>query len=90
LFSAGEGTVVVTLTQVTGSTSVVVQVCPQNKMGDSLCSIQPWARLAGGESVRAPLQGGRGQEINVYSGNCFTTGAVATTATYTVTVEHPR
>src|SRR5262245_26771427 len=51
LFAAGEGTVVVALAQVSGATSVVVQVCPQNKVGDSLCSVQPWARLAANETV---------------------------------------
>lgn len=89
-FAAGEGNVVVTLVQAAAST-MAVQVCHASAVDHTLCTIPPFARIGVGESLSAPLRGGRTTQIvTVYPEGCGQSGALPTPPlTYTVTVTYP-
>jgi hypothetical protein len=90
-FSAGEGTIVVTLTQASAS-AARVQVChPTAANHNTDCTIPPFASVAVGASVSATLKGGRSQTVTVYPDACGRAGTFpASDLSYTVNVSHPR
>lgn len=89
-FAAGEGTVVVTLVQAAAS-PMAVQVCHVSAVDHTLCTIPPFASMAVGQSLSAPLRGGRGtQRITVYPEKCGQPGMAPTSVlSYTVSVTYP-
>jgi hypothetical protein len=90
-FSAGEGTVVVTLTQASAA-AAGVQVChPTAANHNTDCTIPPFASVAVGGNVSATLKGGRSQTVTVYPDACGRAGTFpAADLSYTVNVSYPR
>lgn len=90
-FAAGEGTLVVTLVQATSS-PMAVQVCHVSAVDHTTCTIPPFASLPVGQSLSAPLRGGRTtQRIAIYPESCGRPGTLVPTPelSYTVTVSYP-
>jgi hypothetical protein len=90
-FAAGEGTLVVTLVQATSS-PMAVQVCHVSAVDHTTCTIPPFALIQTGESLSAPLRGGRTrQRITVFPDGCGRPGTPDPTPvlSYTVTVSYP-
>ena len=90
-FSAGEGTVVVTLTQASAS-AAGIQLChPTAANHNTDCTIPPFAPVTVGGSVSATLKGGRSQTVTVYPDACGRAGSFpASDLSYTVNVSYPR
>ena len=88
--SAGEGTITVALTQGSAA-SVAVQVCHPGAVDHAReCSVPPFASLAVGASLSAPLRGGRSQTVTVYPDGCGRAGPVVpTSVTYSISVSFP-
>lgn len=90
-FAAGEGTLVVTLVQATSS-PMAVQVCHVSAVDHTTCTIPPFATVQVGQSLSAPLRGGRTtQRITIYPDGCGRADTPASTPvlSYTVTVSYP-
>jgi hypothetical protein len=90
-FSAGEGTIQVTLVQASAG-AAGVQVChPTAANHNTDCTIPPFASVALGGSVSAVLKGGRSQTVTVYPESCGRAGTFpAAQLSYTVNVTYPR
>ena len=90
-FSAGEGTIQVTLVQASAG-AAGVQVChPTAANHNTDCTIPPFASVALGGSVSAVLKGGRSQTVTIYPDSCGRAGSFpAAQLSYTVSVTYPR
>lgn len=91
-FETGEGVVVITLVQSSGSVAVAAQVCdPIADNHEVECTIPPFARIGVGQTASATLKGGRFQTLTIYPGGCGTPAPEPTPpVAYTVSVAHPR
>lgn len=89
-FSAGEGTLTVTLTQA-AAPRMMIQVCAPTAVTHATeCSIPPFAVLAVGQSVTGTVKLGRSQVVVVYPDGCGGPGATPTAPiSYSVSVVHP-
>lgn len=88
-FSAGEGSLTVTLAQAAVS-PMQLQVCAPSELDHRNCTVPPFVLLPVGQSVTAPVKGGRSQVVTLYPAGCGAPGSPATDPiTYTVTVVHP-
>jgi hypothetical protein len=90
-FDAGEGTVAVTLVQ-SSAGPLKAEVCPTASTNHALdCAIPPFAVVAPGQTLSAPLKGGRSQFLTIFPEGCGAPGTPAPTPpiTYSVTVVFP-
>jgi hypothetical protein len=91
-FQTGEGVVVITLVQSTGSVAMAAQLCdPAADNHEVDCTIPPFARIGVGQTASATIKGGRSQTLTLYPAGCGTPAPEPTAPlAYTVSVVHPR
>jgi len=89
-FSAGAGTLTVTLVQATAP-RLMVQVCAPGEANHTQCTVPPFSILAPGQSLSATVKGGRTQVVTAYPEGCGGPGSVPGAAVdYVISVVHPR
>ena len=80
----------VTLVQ-SSAAKVAMQVCHPSAVNHALeCTVPPFAVVAVGSAVTAPLMGGAAQVITIFPEACGQPGTpAATTITYTIRADYP-